>query len=428
MRELLRRGADATVGATSPLFDAIRKQNLVALEILLDHGLSVDSLDEGHFSREMRYALNSRRVYALLGAAFPPVSSMGIKDSLPLFRCLVERGADLYLPLNDDETLIHFLFEFTQHDVFNVLLQEPDISRIDPNRRDQHGRTVLMAACRWEDKSYAKSVYQDGPGPLGSLLDHGADATLVDNEGRTALHHLLDNPMMADDLIVDFINRDEAFPILLKKDAMGLSPLHYALRTLRPPVCELLVSKGADLLESMPDGRNPLHSIAGQCLATRREQRSETGFGKDLGKDYFETCLTLWKRCVSSGVSVNGADENGNTPLHVFLASEEKEMRGAFRQVCHLAHWDKLFPADSGVDVFAVNNEGETALHVVARRQRSCYSGPNHDKMLFEALMRKGLDPLREDRKGRSALDVASACGRTDIVQIMKRKTGFGSR
>ena len=67
---------------------------------------------------------------------------------LPL-RTLIRRGANLYLPLSDSETIIRFLFKHPEHYVLNTLLQEPCVSRIDFNRRDQHGRNVLMAAYAW---------------------------------------------------------------------------------------------------------------------------------------------------------------------------------------------------------------------------------------------------------------------------------------
>ncbi|KAI1643665.1 uncharacterized protein F4817DRAFT_246819 [Daldinia loculata] len=89
---------------------------------------------------------------------------------------------------------------------------------------------------------------------------------------------------------------------------------------------------------------------------------------------------------------------------------------------CHLLHYDKLFPRDSRVAIFAVNKELETALHVIARREKTYYTGEGHDKAMFEAFIAKGLDPLKEDAKGRSALDVASVFEKNDIIAIFGRK------
>jgi hypothetical protein len=50
---------------------AITDVNLPAFDMLLDQGLSVDSLDEGRHSRDVHYSLKeSRKLYALVCCAF----------------------------------------------------------------------------------------------------------------------------------------------------------------------------------------------------------------------------------------------------------------------------------------------------------------------------------------------------------------------
>ncbi|TPX18342.1 uncharacterized protein E0L32_011753 [Thyridium curvatum] len=429
MRLLLNTGADAAMGARSPLFQAIYDQNLAALEILLDHGVSVDSVDEKKQSSRVNYQLREpRKVYALLCAAYAEQINTRVASSIPLFRALVVRGADLYAPLNDKETMIQFLFTWPTHEVLDALLTEPCVSRIDFDHRDQCGRTVLHAACDWcqtlpgyRHEHWLPKV----PGPALRILDHGADATLVDNEGKTPLHHLLENNAMPDDVLLQFIDHPEVTPTLFVKDKAGFSPLHYALRNLRPVVCESFCAKGAELLEADPDGRTVLHHIAAQCLLTRRDPPGRSGFGIELDEDHFDRCRDLWVRYLSQkGSSINVIDNDGNTPLHAFLLAPDKDL-GYNTKVppnacCHLEHFAKLFPESSGLDVFAVNKAGETALHVVAAREGNG-RGEEHDKVLFKALMAKGLDPLKEDIHGRSALDVASACEKEDVLSIFGR-------
>ncbi|KAH6880835.1 ankyrin repeat-containing domain protein [Thelonectria olida] len=428
MKELLRRGADVTVGLRSPVFTAIYHQNLETLEALLDHGLSVNTLDVNYRSSRVDHSLTEpRKVYALLCTAFTEKMRTSISRSVPLLRALVERGADLYLPLNDKETMIHFLFEVpSQYDVPDALLQEPCVSRIDFNRRDQLGRTVLMAACCWQGMAPRYSEYTKAPKARGAplrILDRGADATLVDQDGKTALHHLLDNPGMSDDVLIEFINREEVAPSLCSKDNEGFTAFHYALRTLRPAVCSLLLSKGAQISEPDPRGLTALHHISNQCLETERFCRNVLRTTQ-LPKDYFDQCVSLWQKVLAEGVSINVIDNAGNTPLHTYLSSPERRRSG--RQdaaLCHIEHFNKLFPPDSGVDVSATNHEGETALHIITARKKSPYGRPGHDKALFEMLLARGADPLREDAKGSSALDVASACGKDDIVGILSRRS-----
>ncbi|KAK6953252.1 hypothetical protein Daesc_005553 [Daldinia eschscholtzii] len=426
MKELLVRGADTTIGDKKPLFLAIRDQSLLALETLLDNGLSVDSLDESCHSQEVDYTLKKpRKVYALLSAAFASRVNTRIDDSVPLLRTLVRRGANLYLPLNDDETMIHFLFEYPEYEVLDALLQEPCASRIDFNRRDQRGRTVLIASCDWRHilpgYSYRR-WFPKAVGPPLRILDYGADATAVDNEGKTALHHLLDNTSMPDEVIIQFINRAEVAPTLLLKDNDGFSTLHYASRVLRPDICNVLLAKGADILEPDPNGLSIIHHIASQCLEGRRKPLSSKHNPIDLPDDYFDKCLALWQRYIAKGGSINAVDKDGSTPLHTFLSSATINSRVSSTGEHYLRRFEKLFPANSGVDLSAQNGQGETALHLIAKRSKDFYEDEDHDKVMFEAFVAKGVDPLKEDAKGRSALDVASAFEKDHIIAIFGRK------
>jgi ankyrin repeat protein len=143
----------------------------------------------------------------------------------------------------------------------------------------------------------------------------------------------------------------------------------------------------------------------------------------DLPQEYFSKCLALWKRFLVEGGSINCVDSSGNTPMHLFMRSMMRDC-GRYKreeevECCHVAFYEKLFPADSGADVFAVNKDGESMLHVVSG---SGNANSAHDKLLFEALVQKGLDPLREDARGRSSLDVASACQKDEIVELLGRK------
>ncbi|KAF9779127.1 hypothetical protein IL306_002355 [Fusarium sp. DS 682] len=425
-KELLSRGADATIGMESPLFATIFDQNLEVLRTLLVHGLSPDTLNKTKHSRHVHYNLTKdRHVYPLLCAAFAERLNAQVKDTVPLLRTLIEHGADLYLPLNDDETLIHFLFVYPEYEVIDELLKQPCASKIDLNRRDQRGQTVLMAACNWRQTLPGFSHrHWDKPvtGPPVRMLNLGADATLVDDLGKTALHHLLSNPGLPDTTLIEFINREEVAPILFQKDNDGYSPLHYSLRLLRPAVCEALLVKGADLLQPDPQGCTALHYITSQCLLNTREAGSPGRLSIELGDDYFNQCHALWKTFLLQGGSINVTDKAGNTPLHTYLSSPESHGHKSNPKSCHIDHYAILFPEASGVDIFAVNNAGEGALHTIAGRGSRYGTVEGHDKRLFILMMNKGLDPLKEDEKGRSALDIASACEKDDIVGLLGRK------
>ncbi|KAF5251580.1 hypothetical protein FANTH_3190 [Fusarium anthophilum] len=425
-KELLSRGADASIGKESPLFEAIFDQNQEVLEALLKHGSSPDILSEAKHSRDVHYNLTkSRHVYPVLCAAFAEKLNTQVANSIPLLRTLIGHGANLYLPLNDDETLIHFLFVYPDYEVIDELLKPPCASQIDFNHRNQQGQTVLMAACNWRETlpGFSHRHWEKLPaGPPVRILDLGADATLVDNLGKTALHHLLSNPGLPDDTLIEFINRTEVAPTLFQADEEGYLPLHYALRLLRPRVCEALLMKGADLLQPDPEGRTALHYIASQCLLNTRKPGSPGRLNIELGDGYFNQCHVLWKKFIGQGGSINVTDKTGNTPLHTYLSSPPSNGDHCHPESCHTDHFMILFPEGSDIDIFALNKSGEGALHMIAGREEFYVTVEGHDKKLFLLMMNKGLDPLKEDEKGRSALDIASACEKDDIVSLLGRK------
>jgi ankyrin repeat protein len=427
-RELLNRGADTKAGTYSPLFSAIFDQNLETLNILLDHGLSADEIAQTRHSRDVNPLLQKPRlVCPLLCAAYVEQANRYAEDTVPLFTTLIERGANLYLHLNDEETLIHFLLEWSDHAFIAVVLQEPCVSRVDFSRREQRGRTILMAACDWRRTLpgyITKGKWSQIP-EIGSplrILDLGVDATLVDDMGRTALHHLMCNPGYPDEVLLEFMNREEVASTLFQRDGDGYTPFHCALGNLRPAICEAFLVKGVDLLEPDPQGRTALHYIASQCLLKNRNLEDSSRNYRELGDEYFEECVVIWRKFLAQGGSINAPDHDGNTPLHAYFSMLDPKSWEEETEACHMNHYDTLFPIESDVDVFAASKAGETMLHTIAGRAHSNCTVKGHDKELFVMMMNKGLDPLREDGKGRSALDIASACDKDDIVGLLGRK------
>ncbi|CAK4031069.1 hypothetical protein FOQG_06417 [Lecanosticta acicola] len=223
MRELLQRGANPDAGEVSPIFQVIRDQNLEALEIMLDKGASVDSFDSRSDCLDDDITEPVKK-YALLCATLG-IMNAGAKDSAPLVRTLVEKGANLYLPVNDNETLIHWIFERSKYEIVDTLMKQPCVSRIDFNEKDQRGRTVLMAAANWTEclPGY-RHRHWDGkvPGLPIRMLDTGrSDATITDEQGKTALHHLLDNPDMEDEVVMQLVDRPEVQPTVFTRDGHG---------------------------------------------------------------------------------------------------------------------------------------------------------------------------------------------------------------
>ncbi|KAE9375050.1 ankyrin [Stipitochalara longipes BDJ] len=449
MRILLEHGADLTIGTPSPIFPAIQIQCLATLTILLDAGVSPNIVESSnarptglpmHYeptSFHMHYKIKDVTRSALMCASFASLHNQREKHSAPMVKLLIERGADIWVPINEKETLIHGVFEHAEFEIVSAFLGCATKVKIDFNNRDSLGRTVFIAACDWAEclPGYQhKHWYPKVAAPFLRTLEFGADPLVLDNEGRNALHHLLDNPEMEEEAILQFLAHDSVKAMLYQKDANGFTPLNCALRFLRPAAVEAMITMGVNLLSPDPTGATALHRIAAQCLRVRAPLRKDS-WGRDHLPGYYSGALALWQKFLALGGSINVRDNTGAPPLFYFLSSAERDEYGAPEDwCCHLTYFSQYFSEDvvKNVDFGAKNENGENALHVIARREkaRKVYKKrgheqehdhvPTHDKELYQFFVRKGLNPLEEDSKGRSSLDVAAACEQKGILELFQ--------
>jgi ankyrin repeat protein len=423
MRILLEHGADLHAGKLSPLFSAIQIQCLEALTILLDAGISPNAIDPSTESEgfELHYLIKKSPRWQLLCSSFPGLHNQRLENSAPLVKLLIERGASLYTPLDKEDTLIHYTFEHAEYEIVCAFLA--CAPKIDCSTRDHLGRTVFLAACDWGNSLTGYKNLHLLPEKTAlflQILEFGTSPLVIDNDGRNALHHLLDNPEMEEEAIIQSLAHDAAKKLLHQKDSKGFTPLNCALRLLRPAVVEVLLTMGADLFSPDPTGATALHHIAAQCLDVRAPSRA-SNFSIDHQPGYYTGLLALWKKFVVLGGSINIRDNKGSPPLFYYLSSIQRyDYKAPGGSCCHLENFATYFSEEVArdVDFHGKNNNVENALHIIARREKkkNNTTTPDHDevskrdKELYEFFVRKGLDPLEEDERGRSSLDVAAAC------------------
>jgi len=425
MRILLGHGADITAGKISPLFSAIQIQCLETLTILLDAGVSPNATDhnKGREGFQMHYLVKEQARWALFCASFANLHNQRPGNSAPMMKILIERGANLYAPLNDKETLIHYTFRNAEYEIVRAFLD--CAPKIDFNTRDSFGRTVFLAACDWSEclPGYQhRHWYPKETAPFLRTLDFAADPLAVDNEGRNALHHLLDNPDMEDDGIIQFLAHGAAKALLHQKDGKGFTPLNCALRYLRPAVVEVLLTMGADLSSPDPTGATALHHIAAQCLRVRPLSQRIT-YPCEHRPGYYTGLLALWKKFLALGGSINVRDNKGEPPLFYYLKSGQRDVYNAPEDsCCHLENFATYFSGEvsKDLDFYARNKNGENALHIIARREKNRATKPKHDKELYHFFVGKGLNPLEEDERERSSLDIAAACEQKGILELFQ--------
>lgn len=418
-RSLLQRGADVSVGKHSPLFLAIREQNLETLRLILEAGGDPNAVTE-LFS--IRPAITDLARTALFCASFCSGLNRQISESMPLISLLIENGADVNAPLNGRETLIYHMFEHGEYDTVHAFLGNHDT--IDFNTKDQFGRNVLLAACNWT-RGVLGYRYQHWfarePCPIIRLLEYVADPLGGSDYGRNVLRHLMDNPDFEQDMILELLNRETGLcTILIKQvDKQGFDAFHSALRVLRPEICFKLMTMGANLLDPDPSGATALHYIAGQYLQVRRSSRNKFS-GKDHNKEHQGNCLKLWKNYIDLGASINACDNTGSPPLFSYLSSPPRDdSRDSSKSCCNVDNFSVLFDVED-LAINIRNNDGESALHVIAKRDKTYYTKEAHEGQLSNFFL-KWLDPLSEDKGAKTALDVAAATGKTDILELFKR-------
>lgn len=184
---------------------------------------------------------------------------------------------------------------------------------------------------------------------------------------------------------------------------------------------------------------SPAHQVLAQCFDTQLrpgDDRSHREFGRPTEPDHTAQCLALRARLIECGEwDPNAVDETGMPAWFTFVLNREptrnwpqtgipapthagnsrlSELPGGEQDCLVLRFWD-AFLGDQ-VDLRATNGKtGETALHVVA-------SGLSRkgDKEVFGWLVKKGLDPLAEDNKGRSSLDLAAEAKKEDILDLFR--------
>ena len=225
--------------------------------------------------------------------------------------------------------------------------------------------------------------------------------------------------------------------------------MQLALKILRPATVEVLLSLGASLSQPVfdPDGYSPLHRIASQCF-TRHIPVREGEYSRRLvprALDFLTACKKLWRRCLDvEGMDINAPDATpqGNPPLFHYLAHHANCVHHPSRFIrmgefnvetkCHVRNFDDFFDDDDTVDLRIKNKVGDGALHVVAWNETGLDGGKldysskrpqNHDANVMQFLVsKKGLDPLVEDAKGRSSLDLAAQLRRQRLLEVFKPK------
>jgi uncharacterized protein len=325
IEKLLKAGADVNAvsneGETA-LMTAARTGNADAVKVLLSRGADVNAKESWHGETALMWAVSEKhpavaRELILEGADVNARSTVNNWE-----RQNTAEPREKWLPLGG-LTALEFAARDGCTECIPVLLD----ARADINAVDQDGITPLLSATI--NGHYDSAVL---------LLEKGADPNIADRTGRTPLYsavdfHTLpasnrpspketDNEMTSLDVIKAVLAKGANVNAQLKQqqpyrtkldrgdDTMlttGTTPLLRAAKAGDVVAMKLLFEKGADAKLVTRTGINPLMAAAG--LGTKEEDT--TGRRKTQAE-----VIEAIKLCVNAGIDINAVDNRGQTALH----------------------------------------------------------------------------------------------------------------
>lgn len=187
-------------------FAAAQARDMMAINAFFDAGINANAQDSDGRT-------------ALISAA--------ARGDLQVVNALLSRGVDPNVKDKRGYTAMSHAIEAMYEDVVDALLASP---RLDPNSRSLNDRPALMAY-----------VWRDSKDRVEKLLAHGADVTLQDADGDTALHGAAQTGNVE---IVRMLLDKGANPNA--KNKQGGTPLMWAAVYGNVEAARLLLDRGAD--------------------------------------------------------------------------------------------------------------------------------------------------------------------------------------
>ena len=361
---------------------AAAKGKLSVVSLLLQSGAAVDGLKaqdltplhyaagNGHKAVVDLLLMKGARVDAQTESGVTPLHLAALKGYEVVARALLDAGAPVNAKVNKDVSRGEALLSY-------------DFSE---------GQTPLHAA--------AKGGYA---GVAKLLLAHGAEVNTEDGKGRTALSYA---GMQHSLLMAQALLEQHADPNAGSRDL----PLSHAAFSGDLPLLRLLLSKGADpnrmTFGNFPGfggSYSPLYLAVGQHHADAVRElikfKADPN-GVPLNGLLFRALPdeSTVGALIEGGADVNGANENGETPLH-----SAASWNPPIEQVVKLL-------LQKGANVNAQQHSGQTPLR---------YAVAGGKKDIVELLLAAGANPNLQDTSGNTPLHIAVAQGNEEIVKLL---------
>ena len=229
------------------------------------------------------------------------------KGNLPLMKLLIDRGTDINIKGNRQETPLH---KAKDKSTAELLLT----NGAEVNARNQEGNTPLH------------SMWRLDLDVVEVLLKYGADPNVAGFDGRTPLYYVRNSEQ------AKLLLENGANPNVKDKDRYKYSPLEIILRAEKIEISEkieiakALIDYGADVNLKNTIGNTLLHKTYDRAIG---------------------------KLLIENGADVNARNNQGKTPLHYAIRREENA---------------KLL-IENGADVNTKDNEGKTPIDYAEKQK-----------------------------------------------------------
>jgi ankyrin repeat protein len=325
IEKLLKAGADANAisneGETA-LMTASHTGHVDAVKVLLAHGAEVNAQESWHGETALMWAVSQRHA-AVARELLAHGADVNARSGVNKWeRQTTAEPREKWLPPGG-LTSLEFAARQGCVDCIPVLVG----AGADINAVDQDGITPLLSA-----------IINGHYDAAGVLIEKGANPNIADRTGRTPLYAAVDfhtmpisnrpapkevdNELTSLDVIKTLLAKDADVNAQLKQqvpyrtkldrgdDTMlttGTTPLLRAAKAGDVTAMKLLLEKGADSKLTTRTGINPLMAAAG--VGTKEE---DTTGRRKTQADAIEAIKLL----LDTGVDINAADNRGQTALH----------------------------------------------------------------------------------------------------------------
>lgn len=396
VRILLQHGADVSFGDEPPIRSAVASLDVAVVEAMVEAGADCNAMCPPSRTDNPREPL----LVQIAAADFRGGKRYEFEETMKanaerIIHLLLEGGADPNKTMEDGTPLIIAIIRKRG-------ILKPFLSlALDLESKDSSGMTAFLVACAQKSLT-----------AVNLLIEAGADTAAIDGKSRNALHWVAKVSSMYsyDDVYIKIADILVSYGITVNElDDEGFSPLHCALKEKSHEMMVLLLNAGADAAVPYPNsqGYTNLH-----CILPLMAQDGSCRYQKHF--------IPLAQRFIDAGADREARDHEGNTPIFGYVAVKPTydDDDDRMNEYPDLEEQRKVL---SGFNLTVRNNDGQTLMHIVAKRGREIEglpTGRDDTRDMFKLLWELGCDPKAEDGLQRTPLDVAAACGNRGILDL----------